>query len=173
MMGACARELVNLGGQVHGIIPKALLERECDGKAPDFKGYGKTTVVGDMHTRKRMMAQLSQAFVALPGGFGTCEEIFEVITWSYLGIHTCPIVIFNVDGFFDPLLQFIQSAVKSGFIAPQNEHIVVEAKSAKEVGEAILNYRLSDGRLGLTWDDQTPLTSPSLENGPNSVKTGM
>jgi uncharacterized protein (TIGR00730 family) len=106
LMGELARSLVSLSGPsaVHGIIPAALVSMERQGKAPDESVYGRTTVVADMHTRKRMMAQEvvnggpGGGFVALPGGYGTLEELMEAVTWNQLGIHDRGICIFNVDG---------------------------------------------------------------------------
>jgi uncharacterized protein (TIGR00730 family) len=106
IMGELARTLVSLSGPmaVHGIIPTALVSLERQGKAPDENLYGRTTVVPDMHTRKRMMAQEvvdggpGGGFVALPGGFGTIEELMEAVTWNQLGIHDRGICIFNVEG---------------------------------------------------------------------------
>jgi len=106
IMGELARTLVSLSGSsaVHGIIPTALVSLERQGRAPDESIYGRTTIVPDMHTRKRMMAQEvvdggpGGGFVALPGGFGTMEELMEAVTWNQLGIHDRGICIFNVEG---------------------------------------------------------------------------
>jgi uncharacterized protein (TIGR00730 family) len=106
LMGELARTLVSLSGPsaVHGIIPAALVSMERQGKAPDESLYGRTTVVPDMHTRKRMMAQEvvnggpGGGFVALPGGYGTLEELMEAVTWNQLGIHSRGVCIFNVEG---------------------------------------------------------------------------
>lgn len=92
-MGALARALVALGGKAHGIVPAALISKEQDGQIPAESEFGVTTVVKDMHTRKAMMAKEADAFVALPGGFGTLDELFEVTTWNQLGIHDRPIVV--------------------------------------------------------------------------------
>lgn len=154
-MGTVARGVGSRGGTVHGIIPRALIEREQT-SVPDPNLYGKTTVVEDMHTRKRLMAQSSSAFVALPGGYGTAEELFEVITWNQLGIHEMPIVILNVNGFYDGLISWVNEAVRSEFISSGNREIIVEAKTAEEVIEKIENYKVADGRFHLNWDSQTP-----------------
>jgi uncharacterized protein (TIGR00730 family) len=155
-MGTIARSTKINGGEVKGIIPRALIERERECKTPDPEFFGETVIVEDMHTRKRLMAQSSSAFVALPGGYGTVEELFEVITWSQLGIHSLPIIIFNVDGFYDGLTNWINHAVKSGFISSNNRKIIVEATSAAEVIEKIENYIVPDGRLNLNWDSEQP-----------------
>lgn len=182
LMGEIARATMgeNVDGFVHGIIPDALVARErTDESSPDAKNsvssvndeirksvenhngstplsheYGVTTIVPDMHTRKRLMATESDAFVAMPGGYGTLEEIMECITWSQLGIHQKPIVLFNTDGFFDGLLQFIQHAIKSGFISEKNGRIIQVATTAEEVIDKIQKYVVPDGRFNLNWNDE-------------------
>lgn len=154
-MGAVARGVGSRGGVVHGIIPRALIERERTTE-PDPKLYGKTTVVEDMHTRKRLMSELSAAFVAMPGGYGTAEELFEVITWNQLGIHEMPIVIYNVGGFYDGLIAWVNEAVAKGFISPGNRGIIVEAKTAEDVIHQIEKYKVALGRLNLNWDASAP-----------------
>lgn len=150
-MGAVARGVGSRGGKVHGIIPRALIEREQNSIVPDPKLYGQTTIVEDMHTRKRIMAELSSAFVALPGGYGTAEELFEVITWNQLGIHELPIILLNIDCFYDGLVSWIDNAVASGFVAPGLRNIVIEVKTAEEVISAIENYVVPAERLKLNW----------------------
>ncbi len=165
IMGAVARNVSKYGGPVHGIIPKALMEREQDSTVissdglPNEKEYGKTTVVHDMHTRKRMMGQEADAFIALPGGFGTAEELFEAITWNQLGIHSCPIIVFNIDGFYDGFIQFIEKAIATGFISELNGSIVAVANTPEEVIQKIKDYKVPDGRLNLDWSAQTPKKS--------------
>lgn len=96
LMGAVSSTLIRLSGprSVHGIVPAALVEKEQEGLVPAESMFGRTTVVKDMHTRKALMAREADAFVALPGGFGTLDEMFEVITWNQLGIHDKPIVVY-------------------------------------------------------------------------------
>ena len=133
VMGELAKELVSLSGSdaVHGVIPRALLRHERNyvenGKQVDpqevidQKTYGRTTVVADMHTRKNLMASEvmqggpGSGFVALSGGYGTLEELMEVVTWNQLGIHANGIVVYNVDGYWDGLLQWVRTAVEAGF----------------------------------------------------------
>jgi uncharacterized protein (TIGR00730 family) len=159
MMGEVARNLVKLGGDVHGIIPEALLSVERE-RNPSAVGeerescYGHLTVVKDMHTRKTMMAQASDAFVALPGGFGTMEELMEIITLNYLGIHAKPIVVFNVDGYYDDIMKWVRKAVGEEFVGAGNKDIVVEAKNADEVVERILSYKVTTERYNLDWGEQ-------------------
>ncbi|KAL7270165.1 hypothetical protein RUND412_007134 [Rhizina undulata] len=154
LMGAVARTLRSLGGSVHGILPQALVRLEQDGNLPAESEYGKITIVHDMHTRKAMMGKEADAFVVLPGGFGTMEEFFEVVTWNQLGIHGCPIVVINVGGFYDGLLGWIKTAIRDGFIGQNVESIIVEAKSTEEVEEKIKSYKPAEGRFDLDWSIQ-------------------
>ena len=106
LMGVVADAVLAAGGEVIGVIPRALAEREVA-----HAGLTELHVVDSMHTRKAMMAELSDAFIALPGGLGTLEELFEVLTWAQLGIHRKPCGLLNVDGFYAPLKQFLDQAV--------------------------------------------------------------
>jgi hypothetical protein len=114
LMGVLARTVHDRGGEVLGIIPEALTSAELAG-AP----VGETIMVHTMHERKALMAKESDAFVAMPGGFGTLDELFEMITWGQIGVHRKPIGIYNVASYFDPLLAWVDLAVKEGFIRPQ------------------------------------------------------
>jgi uncharacterized protein (TIGR00730 family) len=115
LMGVIADEVLRLGGEVTGVIPTALVEREVG-----HTGLTRQFVVKDMHERKAMMAQLSDGFIAMPGGMGTMEELFEMLTWSQLGIHSKRVGLLNVDGFYDSLVAFIGHATEQGFIRPQH-----------------------------------------------------
>ena len=119
LMGVIADEVLRLGGEVTGVIPTALVEREVG-----HTGLTRQFIVKDMHERKAMMAQLSDGFIAMPGGMGTLEELFEMLTWSQLGIHTKPVGLLNVDGFYDSLIGFIDHARNEGFIKPQHAALV-------------------------------------------------
>ncbi|KAF2744465.1 lysine decarboxylase-like protein-like protein [Sporormia fimetaria CBS 119925] len=167
LMGEVARTLVSLRGpsSVHGIIPLPLVKYEqhhdpCSENSHkiDEALYGRTTVVPDMHSRKQMMAQEvmnggpGSGFVALSGGYGTMEELMEVTTWNQLGIHHMPVVIFNVGGYWNGLFEWIQNAVKEGFMRETNAGIVVKAESAEEVVKSLQGYRNVEGRFNLTWD---------------------
>lgn len=161
LMGEVAKTLTKLSGPsaVHGIIPEPLLglEREKTGGKIDEKFCGRTTVVSDMHTRKDLMArEVSEGgpgsgFVALSGGYGTLEELMEMITWNQLGIHGKGVVVFNVEGYYDGLIQWVRTAVTAGFIAPGNAGILVEALDAEEVVKELKEYRVSEDRLRLDW----------------------
>jgi len=168
-MGEIAKTLVSLSGpdSVHGIIPEALVRFERDyeegksvSKTIDETQFGRTTVVKDMHTRKQMMAQEvinggeGGGFVALSGGYGTLEELMEVVTWNQLGIHARGIVVYNVEGYWDGLLQWVRKAVSAGFIAKNNEGIMVEATSAEGVVDALKNYQNAEGRFRLHWGEK-------------------
>src|SRR5699024_10544258 len=89
-------------------------------------------IIETMHERKAMMAELSDAFVALPGGFGTFEELMEVITWSQLGLHQKPVIIYNIDGYYNGLIDFIDQAAEADFISPQNRQLLNVAASVEE-----------------------------------------
>ena len=168
-MGEIARTLVSLSGveAVLGIIPEALIKYEQEGASAtdakntiDEKVYGRTTVVPDMHTRKQLMAKKvmeggpGSGFVALSGGFGTLEELMEVITWNQLGIHSKGVVVFNVEGYYNGLLQWVRTAVSAGFIAPGNAGILVEALCADEVVNQLRDYKVSEDRMKLDWDQK-------------------
>jgi uncharacterized protein (TIGR00730 family) len=118
LMGTVADAALAAGGEVIGIIPRFLEEREVAHVGVDLR------IVDSMHERKALMAELSDAFVALPGGFGTFEEFFEIVTWVQLRLIEAPCVLANVDGYFDPLVQLIDGANEKGFISDGNRSIV-------------------------------------------------
>ncbi|ERF69315.1 hypothetical protein EPUS_04020 [Endocarpon pusillum Z07020] len=124
---------------------------------PQKSEYGLTTVVSDMHTRKKAMAQMvieggpGSGFVALAGGYGTIEEVMEMVTWNQLGIHKMPIVLVNIDGYWDGLLQWVRNSVKEGYVGESNAGILVEVKSTDEVLDALKEYRVAQGRYNLDW----------------------
>lgn len=162
-MGEIARTLVSLSGpdSVLGIIPEALIQFEQEARPGepliDKAMYGHTTVVPDMHTRKQLMAAKvmeggpGSGFVALSGGYGTMEELMEVTTWNQLGIHDRGVVVFNVDGYYDGLIEWIKSAVTAGFISSSNGGILVEALNPEEVITQLRDYHVAEGRLKLNW----------------------
>ena len=122
LMGVVADAVLEAGGDVTGVIPHALMAREI--------GHGGVTrlhVVDSMHERKALMAELSDAFVALPGGVGTFEELFEAITWTQLGLHRKPCGLLNVSGFYDGLIAFLDRAWAEGFIKPETRAIVTSS----------------------------------------------
>lgn len=113
LMGAVADTVLAAGGEVTGVIPRALVEKEVA-----HPGLTRQHVVESMHDRKALMVELADAFIALPGGFGTLDELFESLTWGQLRFHTKPIGLLNVSGYFDGLLSFCDRAVEDGFIHP-------------------------------------------------------
>ena len=127
LMGALADAVLDAGGSVIGVIPHALAVREIA-----HQRLTRLHVVGSMHERKAMMADLSDAFVALPGGFGTYEEFFEAVTWTQLGVHKKPCGLLNVSGFYDPVIQFLDHAVREQFIRPAHrETVLVDSDPAR------------------------------------------
>jgi uncharacterized protein (TIGR00730 family) len=125
LMGALADAALEAGGEVIGVIPAALFDREIA-----HRGLSDLRVVTTMHERKAMMADLADAFVALPGGLGTLEELFEVWTWGMLGLHNKPYGLLNVGGFYDRLIGFLDSITAQGFVRPeQRSRLVVDASA--------------------------------------------
>lgn len=135
LMGVIANEVLRLGGEATGVIPQALLDKEV--------GHSQLThlhVVRDMHERKAMMAQLSDGFIAMPGGIGTLEELFEVLTWSQLGFHDKPVGLLNVDGFYDGLIRFMQHLVKQGFLKPAHASLLMYEDEAPRLMERFKSF---------------------------------
>jgi uncharacterized protein (TIGR00730 family) len=126
LMGVIADEVMRMGGEVTGVIPGALLDKEVG-----HRGVTHLHVVRDMHERKAMMATLSDGFIAMPGGIGTLEELFEALTWSQLGLHDKPIGLLNVNGFYDGLIRFVQHLVTQQFLKPEQAALMMhESDSA-------------------------------------------
>src|SRR5215213_6107282 len=142
LMGTVARSVLDHGGHVTGLIPDFLKTRE---KMLD--DVQETVVVSDMHTRKRLMFERSDAFVALPGGIGTLEELVEQMTWAQLGQHTKPILLLSIDGFWKPLLTLLAHMREQGFIRPGLE---LNYLVAERVEEVIPMLEASARRVGLT-----------------------
>ncbi|ORX95078.1 hypothetical protein K493DRAFT_315171 [Basidiobolus meristosporus CBS 931.73] len=147
IMGEIARTIQSGGGKVTGIIPTPLIEHsgEC---------IGESIEVSDMHTRKSLMHSKCDAFVAMPGGYGTMEELLEMITWSQLSIHTKPVIIFNVNGFYDLFLQWLDLSVEENFITAGNRQIVVACNTAEEVIQMIQSYKVPETTYQLTWKQE-------------------
>ncbi|KAI3901990.1 hypothetical protein MKX01_040393 [Papaver californicum] len=118
-----------------GVIPKTFMPREITGET-----VGEARAVADMHQRKAEMARQSDAFIALPGGCGTLEDLLEVIIWAQLGIHDKPVGLLNIDGYYNTLLCFIDKAVEEGFISPKERHIILSAPTAKELVVKLEEY---------------------------------
>ena len=128
LMGAVADEVLAAGGKVTGVIPKAL-----EGRESAHRGVTELRVVDSMHAREQLMFDLSDAFVAFPGGFGTMEEVIEMITWKQMGIHGKPIVIANIGGFFDPLLQQFEVAIRRKFARAEDRILFAVADTTKAI----------------------------------------
>jgi uncharacterized protein (TIGR00730 family) len=128
LMGVVADAVLAAGGDVVGVIPHALMAREIG-----HAGLTTMHVVDSMHERKALMADAAGAFIALPGGVGTFEELFEAITWTQLGLHAKPCGLLNVDGFYDDLLRFLDHAWVEGFIKPETRAIVKASADAREL----------------------------------------
>ncbi|KAL3505467.1 hypothetical protein ACH5RR_035308 [Cinchona calisaya] len=135
LMGVVSQEVHRGGRHVLGIIPKTLMCKEITGET-----VGEVRPVANMHQRKAEMARHSDCFIALPGGYGTLEELLEVITWAQLGIHDKPVGLLNVDGYYNYLLTFIDKAVEDGFINPSQRQIIVSASTAKELVQKLEEY---------------------------------
>ncbi|CAI7800669.1 unnamed protein product [Closterium sp. NIES-53] len=132
LMGIVARTVHENGRHVLGVIPHALVPREVSGPS-----VGEVRLVRNMHERKAEMAKAADAFIALPGGYGTLEELLEMVTWSQLGIHDKPIAVLNANGYFDSLLAFFDRAAQEGFVNATNRSIVMAGRTAKEVLDLI------------------------------------
>jgi uncharacterized protein (TIGR00730 family) len=124
LMGALADAAIEAGGDVTGVIPRALLEREVG-----HRGVTSLRVVASMHERKALMAELADAFVALPGGIGTFEELFEVFTWAQLGLHRKPLGLLDVAGYYGPLEAMLDHAVEERFLRPETRAMLVRDDS--------------------------------------------
>ena len=125
LMGVLADAALAGGGEVIGVIPTALQEKELG-----HPGLTEMHVVGSMHERKQMMADLSGGFIAMPGGIGTLEELFETFTWLQLGFHQKPVALLNVDGFYDALIGFVRQLTRDGFLKPAHEACLLVDRDA-------------------------------------------
>lgn len=130
IMGALATELINQGGKVTGVIPQRLMKKEIA-----HGGLTELHVVSDMHERKKMMYDLSDAFLIFPGGMGTLDELFEILTWKQLGIHHKPIAIFNINNYFQHLLSFLDHAVEKGLIKDSDRKLLFDSRNWNELWE--------------------------------------
>jgi uncharacterized protein (TIGR00730 family) len=135
LMGAVADAVLASGGQVTGVIPAALVAKEI---AHD--GLTELHVVASMHERKATMADLSDAFIALPGGWGTWEEFFEILTWGQLGLHRKPCGLLNVEGYFDPLLAFVRHSFDEGFVRREYGSMISVSDSPEGLLDKLASY---------------------------------
>jgi uncharacterized protein (TIGR00730 family) len=141
LMGAVADACMAAGGTVVGVIPEALMGKEVAGRNVDHRALTRMEVVDSMHTRKARMAELADGFIALPGGFGTFEEFCEILTWGQLGFHVKPMGLFNVNGFYDPLLALFDRAVAEGFLRQQNRAMALAETDIETLLDVMAAYR--------------------------------
>ena len=139
LMGVIADAAIAAGGEVIGVIPQALKDREIA-----HTGVRDLRVVDSMHTRKAMMAELADAFIAMPGGVGTFEEFFEAITWTQLGLQRKPCGLLNVGGFYSPLVAFIDQAVTEGFIKPIHRSMIAVDDNPERLVNTLMTMDLPD-----------------------------
>ncbi len=136
LMGEVADAVLAAGGEVTGVIPRGLMEREVG-----HRGLTTLHVTGTMHERKALMVDLSDGFVALPGGYGTLDELCEALTWSQLGIHARPCGILNVGGYFDALLALFDHAVREGFVREAHRGLVLEASEPAALLDVMARFQ--------------------------------
>jgi hypothetical protein len=136
LMGIVADTVVQLGGEVIGIIPDSLDQKEVG-----HRGITTLHVVGSMHERKAMMADLADSFIAMPGGIGTFEEFFEILTWAQLGFHQKPCGLLNVLNYYEPLLKLCDQAVCEGFLRPVHRQLILEDSEPQPLLDKMADYR--------------------------------
>lgn len=144
LMGIVADSALATGGQVIGVIPQGLVDRELA-----HPHLTELYVVKDMHERKTKMSELSDGFIALPGGAGTLEEIFEQWTWAQLGIHLKPCAFLNVEGFYNDLFKFIQLTTDKGFTKSRFTDMLIESESVEEILDIFENYQAPEPKWGM------------------------
>lgn len=137
LMGALAEAALEEDGEVFGVIPQALADQEIA-----HPGLTQLHIVQSMHERKALMAELADGFIALPGGIGTFEELFEMLTWAQLGYHAKPCALLNVDGFYDPLLTFLRQVSAEGFLQPRHLDLLLTAVEVDSMLDRLLNALL-------------------------------
>jgi uncharacterized protein (TIGR00730 family) len=135
LMGALADAVLSEGGEITGVIPRSLVDREIA-----HRDVEDMRVVGSMHERKALMAELADAFVALPGGIGTLEELFEVYTWAQLGLHQKPCGLLNVEGYYDGIEQFLGHAVAERFLRDETRALLVVERDASALLERLGSF---------------------------------
>jgi uncharacterized protein (TIGR00730 family) len=154
LMGVVADACLDAGGQVVGVIPESLVGREVAGRSVEHSGLSRLEVVDSMHTRKARMAALSDGFIALPGGFGTFEELFEILTWAQLGFHAKPVGLLNVRGYYDPLLALCDQAVTEEFLSSANRQLLIARDSPTALLAALKECRSEPMKAWIQSADQ-------------------
>jgi uncharacterized protein (TIGR00730 family) len=135
LMGEIADAVLELGGRIIGVMPRHLVEKEIA-----HKGLTALHVVETIHERKRLMSELADAFIALPGGYGTLEELFEILSWAELGIHQKPCGILDVNGFYQPLIRFLDFVQAEGFLRTASRNLVLVKDEPMDLVETIARY---------------------------------
>lgn len=135
LMGVIADEILRLGGEATGVIPQALMDKEVG-----HTGLTHLYIVQNMHERKAKMAELADGFIAMPGGLGTLEELFEILTWAQLGFHQKPVGVLNVDGFYDGLVAFLQTQVDCGFVKADQAELMLHAPTAPDLMQQLRSF---------------------------------
>ncbi len=146
LMGVLADAALAAGGRVVGVIPRFLVDLEVA-----HSGLTELRIVGDMHERKRTMAELADAFVVLPGGLGTLEEAIEVITWKQLGLHERPVVLVDERGYWRPLWGLVDHMIAEGFAHPEHAELFTTVASVDAVFDALAAARTAPARADLKW----------------------
>ncbi|MEM8897028.1 MAG: TIGR00730 family Rossman fold protein [Bacteroidota bacterium] len=147
LMGIIADTLLEKGGEVIGVIPDFLMKKEVG-----HTGIQEMHVVKTMHERKYLMSEIADGFIAMPGGFGTLDELAEILTWAQLGLHQKPIGILNIDGYFDGLLSFVDTMVKEGYLVAQNSKMILVDDDPKKLLEKMATYTFPDVEKWLNKD---------------------
>jgi len=136
IMGIIAKEVLDNKGRVVGVIPEFLKKKEVV-----HLGLSELITTQNMHERKLQMSELSDGFIALPGGYGTLEELFEIITWSQLGLHQKPIGLLNINGFYDALLALLEQMVRKGFLRMENYELLIVDQSPSKLLERMRSWK--------------------------------
>ncbi len=148
LMGVLADAVLGAGGRAIGVLPEILATKELA-----HPGLTEMRIVPGMHARKALMMELTDAFVALPGGFGTFDELFEAITWAQLGIHAKPIGVLDVAGYFDPFVRLVDGGIAAGFIRPEHRGLLVVGRDPEALLEELARHELPAVRK---WADPEP-----------------
>jgi uncharacterized protein (TIGR00730 family) len=148
LMGVLADEVLAAGGEVIGVMPKHMVDREVAHAGTQLH------IVDTMHTRKALMYDLSDAVIALPGGYGTLDELFEVLTWNQLGLHAKPAGLLDHNGYFAPLVTFLDGAVDAGFIRAEHRTLLLEDSDPERLLDALENWRPTATSKWITAEDR-------------------
>ena len=149
IMGEIADAVLTEGGKVTGIMPQALVDKEVS-----HPGLSELIVVQSMHERKQVMADISDGFIAMPGGLGTLEELFEILTWGQLGFHQKPCGLLNIAGYYDQLTSFLQHAVDEQFVKLKHAEMLLASSDPQALLEAMLQYQPPSGDKWIGRDDR-------------------